>query len=413
MNLIRENRWDVSMTELLEVLAKHGYWLLFASVLGRQACLPVPANLLLVAAGALAGFGRLSFLSVVVLSVTAFLLADLAWYKAGQRWGCRTLHFICGATRGAGPCVDDVTATFSRYGVKSLLVSKFIVGVDAIAAPMSGISGISLPRFLIFDALGAILWACAYTSLGYAFSNQLYSIAMYSAKIGKMVVLVGVAGLCVLIVRKLVDLHRFLSEFRLARITPDQLKSKLIAGEEVLLLDLQGGKKHCQGLMGIPGSVRIDPRLLGHYKRQHQDIDLPVNREVILYCATLGERRSARMALALQRRGFERVRPLAGGLRAWRDRGYPITRDVQVLPASEQAAFVLREIIRYSPATSAHGLNTSIANRNQLLERAQDRTASDTDTRLPFFQQCHQEEIPRVIINISSTSSLSQASEPE
>jgi membrane protein DedA with SNARE-associated domain len=182
--------------------------------------------LLLVAAGALAGFGRLSFLSVVVLSVTAFLLADLAWYKAGQRWGSRTLHFICGATHGAGSRVDEVTATFSRYGVKSLLVSKFIIGVDAIAAPMSGISGISLPRFLIFDALGAIFWACAYASLGYAFSNQLDSIAMYSEKIGKMVVLAGVAGLCVLIVRKLVHLHRFLTEFRPARITPDQLKSK-------------------------------------------------------------------------------------------------------------------------------------------------------------------------------------------
>jgi hypothetical protein len=158
------------------------------------------------------------------------------------------LHFICGATRCAGSRVDEVTATFSRYGMKSLLVSKFILGVDAIAAPMSGISGISLPRFLIFDSLGSILWVCAYASLGDAFSNQLYGIAMYSAKIGKMVVLAGVAGLFVLIIRKLVHLYRFLSEFRLARIMPDQLKSKLIAGEDVLLLDLQGGKKHCQNL---------------------------------------------------------------------------------------------------------------------------------------------------------------------
>jgi hypothetical protein len=165
--------------------------------------------------------------------------------------------------------------------------------------------------------------------------------------------------------------------------------------------------------MGIPGSVRIDPRLLGQHKRQYQDIGLPVNREVILYCATLGERRSARVALALHRRGFERVLPLAGGLRAWRDRGYPITRDVQVLPASEQAAFVLREIIRYSPAITPHGLNTSIANPNQLLERAQDRTASDTDTHLPFLQHCHQEEVSRAIVNIPATSSFSQAREPE
>src|SRR5271163_3583354 len=44
---------SVSMKEMVAFLAKQGYWLLFVSVVGRQACLPVPANLLLVAAGAL------------------------------------------------------------------------------------------------------------------------------------------------------------------------------------------------------------------------------------------------------------------------------------------------------------------------------------------------------------------------
>src|ERR1700730_6636520 len=89
------------MTEMVQLLARYGYWLLFVAVLGRQACLPVPANLLLVAAGALAGLGRLSASGVVVFSVAAFLVADLAWYKAGQRWGSRTLHFIVGGTRGS------------------------------------------------------------------------------------------------------------------------------------------------------------------------------------------------------------------------------------------------------------------------------------------------------------------------
>ena len=30
------------------------------------------------------------------------------------------------------------------------------------------------------------------------------------------------------------------------------------------------------------------------------------------------------MALLLKRRGIERVRPLAGGFRAWQDLGYPV-----------------------------------------------------------------------------------------
>ena len=44
------------MNEIVWLLTMHGYWLLFLCVLGRQACLPIPANLFVLAAGALAGF---------------------------------------------------------------------------------------------------------------------------------------------------------------------------------------------------------------------------------------------------------------------------------------------------------------------------------------------------------------------
>ena len=49
------------------------------------------------------------------------------------------------------------------------------------------------------------------------------------------------------------------------------------------------------------------------------------------------------MALILRRRGIERVRPLAGGFRAWRDLGYPMTG----LAASASAD---RELARINPA---------------------------------------------------------------
>ena len=235
------------MTEMVEALVKHGYWLLFVSVIGRQACLPVPANLFLVAAGALVGFGRLNFIAVITFSITAFLVADLAWYKAGQRWGSRTLHFIYRATRSREARVDEITATFSRHGVKSLLVSKFIIGLDAVAAPMSGISRISLSRFLFFDALGATVWTCAYGALGYVFRNQLDHLASHSAKIGVVTAWVGAIGIAFFIVRRLVHLYHFSGEIRLARTTPDELRSKLIAGEHLLLVDLQGGEKTPKG----------------------------------------------------------------------------------------------------------------------------------------------------------------------
>ena len=76
--------------------------------------------------------------------------------------------------------------------------------------------------------------------------------------------------------------------------------------------------------MAIPGAVRIDPRRLQLYR----DITILPEREVVLYCDCPGEFTSARVALALKQKGVQHVRPLDGGLRAWRSRGFPVTAEV-------------------------------------------------------------------------------------
>jgi membrane protein DedA with SNARE-associated domain/rhodanese-related sulfurtransferase len=361
------------MRQMVEFLARHGYWLLFVSVLGRQACLPVPANLLLVAAGALAGLGKLNLAGIIVFPVTAFLLADMAWYAAGRRWGGRTLEFICGATRDPSTCVGMISARFSRHGVRLLLVSKFIIGMDAVAAPMSGISRTGIRRFLVFDALGAILWSSVYSALGYVFSDQLDYVAEYTAKLGRLLALLGIAGVGAMIILRLIRWYRFLRKFRLARITPEELKEKLDTGARMLVLDLQDGLSQEQELVAIPGAVRIDPGLLRQYMKQYRNVDLGTDREVVLYCASPGEARSARVALALRQRGFEHVRPLAGGLQAWRSRGFPVTTDVRMLPVPEHAVYLLREVLQYSRSNAAQLLKTSAADIDRLLEHAMRR----------------------------------------
>jgi membrane protein DedA with SNARE-associated domain len=62
---------DPFMSETLHFIEIHGYWLLFVVVLARQACLPVPANLAPLGAGALAGSGKLDLRAIVALSVLA------------------------------------------------------------------------------------------------------------------------------------------------------------------------------------------------------------------------------------------------------------------------------------------------------------------------------------------------------
>jgi 3-mercaptopyruvate sulfurtransferase SseA len=52
--------------------------------------------------------------------------------------------------------------------------------------------------------------------------------------------------------------------------------------------------------------------------------ELPRDRDIVVYCACPNEESSARLALRLQRKGFSRIRPLLGGIEAWREQNYPL-----------------------------------------------------------------------------------------
>lgn len=336
------------MNDIVQFLARHESWLLIGAVLGRQACLPIPANLVLIAAGALARSGNLNLPRIVLLSVMTFLLADLAWFDAGRRFGEGILHFVCGHSVNPESCACRATAAFSKRGVRTLLVSKFVIGLDAVAAPLAGRYGVSVLTFMAFDGVGAVLWTITYAALGYIFNNQLDRVAAHVMRLGALVTFGIVAGIGFLLVRRLIRWYRLVRQFNLTRITPGELREKLNAGEDILLVDLQGRADSATERLAIPGAVRIDPRAL----EQYRDVKISSSRVVVLYCASSGEFTSARVALALHQKGIENVRPLAGGLRAWRDRGFPVTSEV-LLPGSSAVAAVVASGRYKMPPTGA------------------------------------------------------------
>ena len=192
------------MKETVDFLARHGYWLLAAAMLGRQACLPVPANLFLIAAGALARSGKLSLPAVVTIAVMTLLLADFGWYGAGRRWGDRTVHFLGRLSRHSGSLVEKATRSFAKHGTRTLLISKFILGLDAVAVPLTGAGGTPLTQFALFDAFGALLWSCVYCATGYIFSNQLDLVAVHVARLGALFAIAAAAACGFYFGRKLV-----------------------------------------------------------------------------------------------------------------------------------------------------------------------------------------------------------------
>jgi membrane protein DedA with SNARE-associated domain/rhodanese-related sulfurtransferase len=310
---------------IVQLLVKHGYSVLFVSVFARQMWLPVPVTLFLIATGALAESGRMTLAVALGLAITACLLADMVWYEAGRRWGNQILHFIYGLALDPDAASRRSKEAFVRHGARTLMLAKFVVGLDAATPPLAGVSGTSRIRFIALDAIGAALWSGVYAGFGYLLGKDLDRAAAYAARLGALWIFFVFAALAIYVSRKLVRWHRFVREFQMARITPDELKKKLDAGEQIMIVDLHGRRVGPRGHQSIPGAVCIDPHRLGQHDNPKKQTPIPRDREVVLYCTTLHELTSARAALELRRRGFEHVRPLAGGLQAWHERGFPMT----------------------------------------------------------------------------------------
>jgi len=374
------------LNRLTELLIQHGYWVLFVSVVARQACLPVPTNLLLLAAGALAGLGRMNPLTIAIYAISAFILTDFAWYEAGRKWGTKTLRIFCRTAQSPHSCMDGMVDKFRRHGIKSLLVSKFIIGLDSITSPLSGVSGVHRSKFLLFDGLGATLWVFSYLAFGYTFRYQLNRLATYSAEFGKVLAAVGIALLLAFLVRRLIHWFHFLREFRLNQISAAHLRSKLKSGDPVLLLDLQGDDRSSRIDDAIPGALRLDPKQVERYIRLYSHPNMRTDREVILYSRSSADSVSARVALALHRIGFEQVRPLAGGLRAWRDQGFPVITQAPVLPAAEHGEFVLAEVLRHSQDSAAQLLNKTPADVDRVLKRIKARTRQSESDQIALLR---------------------------
>ena len=266
------------MTPILPFLIQHGYVLLFFWVLAETMGLPIPCVPLLITVGALAGAGQMNLHLCIGLGVSAALLSDLFWYSLGWHRGRRVLSLLCRISLEPDSCVRRTENIFARYGARSLLIIKFIPGLSAVSTPLAGIIHMSLPRFLLFDSMGIFMWVGAYTLFGYIFSAELDRAIEYATGMGTTLLVLVVGGLTIYILWKYALRRRFFRELRIARITPEELKQKLDAGERVLIIDVRHALDFDADPYIIPGAHRIPFEQAGNH------VNVSDDRDVVVYC---------------------------------------------------------------------------------------------------------------------------------
>ena len=267
----------LEVVHTLEFVERHGYALLFLWVLAEQSAFPVPSAPLLLAAGALIHAGRLQIVPALGSCMLATLVADTVWFVLGRLRGRQVLGLVCRLSLEPDSCVRRTENAFHKYGMNSLLISKFIPGLNAVAAPMAGQSN-SYVRFALYDTAGALIWSGSYLAVGYAFSQQLERVIDFASNMGSSLLLLIAALAAAWIAWKYLLRRRFLRQLAVARITPMELRQRISAGQDLFIVDLRSG--HDSEPTLIPGAVRIPPEELTARGR-----DIPRNQEIILFCS--------------------------------------------------------------------------------------------------------------------------------
>ena len=267
------------MTEALDFVQRHAHVLLFAWIFIDQLGVPIPAVPLLLAAGALAGAGKASIITTVGIAIMASLLADVVWFSLGRREGHHVLSWLCRITLEPDSCVRRTEDMFAARGLQALLVTKFLPGLNAVTAALAGVVGVHAGRFLLYATGAGLLWAGSWTGFGYFFSEAMQQLVANTAHVGVPLVAFIAAVLAAYVVFKYARRRRFLRSLRIARITPQELQARLVAGEHVIVLDLRSALARQMMPYTIPGALQVAPEDL-----VRRSGELPRDRDIVLYC---------------------------------------------------------------------------------------------------------------------------------
>ena len=268
------------VSDFVGLLIRYGYIAVFVVILLENLGLPLPGIALLLVAGGLAGAGKLSAALLIGLAVLGALLGDLVWYLLGRWRGRAVLGFLCRLSLNPDTCVGNTERFFLRYGMPTLLVAKFVPGVNTVAPPLMGTLGARFLPFLAYDTGGALVFALVSVGVGYQLGAQIVDRAQAAAsQMGAWLGwALGAFALLYLAWRLVLRLH-VRRVLRAVGLTSAELRQRQVEGADIAILDVRSPLAVKERPLRIPGAFHADPHALAGLSD-----GWPHDRVIVTYC---------------------------------------------------------------------------------------------------------------------------------
>lgn len=204
---------------LQALMTQYGLAALGLLIFLESAGLPLPGETMLLLAAAAAAQGVLPIGVVIAVAASAAIVGDSLGYWIGHRFGLALIARYGRWLRITPTHVAHGQQFFQRHGAKTVFLGRFVALLRVLTAILAGASQMPYAQFLVYNALGGIVWAAAVGGLGFLFGGQLPLLEAWLRQIGWGVAGVVVAGLLGVIVWRWLVRHQIVVRDWLDRLT--------------------------------------------------------------------------------------------------------------------------------------------------------------------------------------------------
>ncbi len=267
--------------DLVSLMARHGYGLTFGLLLAESLGLPFPAAIALVAAGATVASHALFAPYILLAAIAALMLGDVIQFWLGRYMGWALLGFLCRVSINPETCILRSAESFYKRGKITLVIAKFIPGVNTMAAPLAGSMKMRFWQFLRLEFSGAALYSLTYLLVGYLSRDFLAAVFRGFHDAGRAMEAVVIAALVVYAVYRIMQYEKNKPYKVVPRVQVEELARRLASADapHVLIVDVRSHGYYDSGAARIKNSIRIEPNNL-----EEEIKNLPKDKDIYLYC---------------------------------------------------------------------------------------------------------------------------------
>jgi hypothetical protein len=201
-------------------------------------------------------------------------------YTLGRYTGWSLLGILCRVSANPETCILRSAESFYKRGKMTLVIAKFIPGLNSMAPPLAGSMKMRPQQFLRLDFAGVMLYILAYGGLGFLFRDFLASITRGFHVAGRVVTVALVIAFVAYVIYRIHIFQRNKMYLVVPRVQVEELARKLSEEKDnIVLADVRSHGYYDAGAARIKGSVRIEPNNLDKELES-----LPKDKDIYVYC---------------------------------------------------------------------------------------------------------------------------------